>query len=48
MGLKACSCLRNFEDLSGETELNGEGEIDRFNIPNNNHYLILSTDDSTD
>ena len=47
MGLNACSCLRNFDDLSGETDLNGEGEIEGFNIPNNNHYLISSTDDST-
>ena len=47
MGLKACSCLRNFDDLSGETDLNGEGEIEGFNIPNNNHYLISSTDNST-
>ena len=47
MGLNSCSCLRNFDDLSGETDLNGEGEIEGFNIPNNNHYLISSTDDST-
>ena len=47
MGLNTCSCLRNFDDLSGETDLNGEGEIEGFNIPNNNHYLISSTDDST-
>ena len=48
MGLKACFYLRNFDDLSGETDLNGEGEIEGFNIPNNNHYLISSTNDSTD
>ena len=48
MGVNACSCLRSFEDFSVETDLNGEGEIEGFNIPNNNHYLISSTNDSTD
>ena len=47
MGLNACSCLRNFDDLSYETDLNGDGEIEGFIIPNNNHNLFSSTDDST-
>ena len=47
MGLNACSCLRSFDDLSGETDLNGDGEIAGINIPNNNHFLFSSTDDST-
>ena len=47
MGLNACSCLRSFDDLSDETDLNGDGEIEGFNVPNNNHNLFSSTDDST-
>ena len=46
MGLNACSCLRSFDDLSAESDLNGDGEIIGFNIPNNNHFLFSSTDDS--
>ena len=45
MGLNACSCLRSFDDLSAESDLNGDGEIIVFNIPNNNHFLFSSTDD---
>ena len=27
MGLNACSCLRSFDDLSAESDLNGDGEV---------------------
>jgi hypothetical protein len=47
MGVNACSCLRSFEDFSVETDLNGDGELEGINIPNNNHFLVSSTDDST-
>ena len=47
MGLNSCSCFRNFDDLSDETDLNGDKEIEGFNVPNNNYYLFSSTDDST-
>lgn len=45
MGLNACSCLRNYDDLSDETDLNGEGEIVGFSIPNN-HFLFSNQEDS--
>ena len=47
MGLNACSCLRSFDDLSAETDLNGDGELEGINIPNNNHFLVSNTEDST-
>ena len=47
MGLNSCSCLRSLDDLSAETDLNGDGEIEGLNFPNNNHNLFSSTDDST-
>ena len=46
MGLNACSCLRNFDDLAVETDLNGNGEIFGFNFPNSSHFAFSSTDDS--
>ena len=47
MGLNTCSCFRNFDDISYETDLNGDREIVGLNIPNNNHNLFSSADDST-
>ena len=47
MGLNACSCLRNLDELSEETDLNGDAEIEGFNIPNNNPNIFSCTDDST-
>ena len=47
MGLNVCSCFRNIDDLSAETDLNGDAEIEGFNFPNNNHNIFSSTDDST-
>ena len=47
MGLNACICLRNLDELSAETALNGDGEIEGFNFPNTNNQNISSTDYSS-
>ena len=47
MGLNACVCLRNLDELTAETALNGDGEIEGFNFPNTNNQNISSTDYSS-
>ena len=47
MGLNACVCLRNLDELNAETALNGDGEIEGFNFPNTNNQNISSTDYSS-
>ena len=45
MGLNSCVCLRNLDELSAETGLNGDGEIEGFKFPNNNNNQINSNTD---
>ena len=47
MGLNSCICLRNLDELSAETALNGDGEIEGFNFPNTNNQNASSTDYSS-
>ena len=47
MGLNSCVCLRNLDELSAETALNGDGEIEGFNFPNTNNQNVSSTDYSS-
>ena len=47
MGLNACVCLRNLDELNAETALNGDGEIEGFNFPNTNNQNVSSTDYSS-
>ena len=47
MGLNVCVCLRNIDELTAETALNGDGEIEGFNFPNTNNQNISSTDYSS-
>ena len=47
MGLNSCICLRNLDELSAETALNGDGEIEGFNFPNTNNLNVASTDYSS-
>ena len=47
MGLNSCICLRNLDELSAETALNGDGEIEGFNFPNTNNQNVSSTDYSS-
>ena len=47
MGLNSCICMRNLNELSAETALNGDGEIEGFNFPNTNNLNVASTDYSS-
>ena len=47
MGLNTCICMRNLDELSRETALNGDGEIEGFNFPNTNNPNISSTEYSS-
>jgi len=47
MGLNSCICLRNLDELTAETALNGDGEIEGFNFPNTNNQNVSSTDYSS-
>ena len=47
MGLNSCICMRNFDELSRETALNGDGEIEGFIFPNTNNPNVSSTEYSS-